>query len=89
MGDWRNVSFAWGGSPIAASWAAKAAGADAEGTAESTAKIDTAIREEFNSLPPYAQARMLDLLAGADPGNMAFWNEILGLDMPDAPPASA
>ena len=56
------------------------------GMDESTARVDAAIREDFNSLPPYAQARMLELLAGADPGNMAFWNEILGLDMPDAPP---
>ena len=56
------------------------------GMDESTARVDAAIREEFNSLPPYAQARMLELLAGADPGNMAFWNEVLGLDMPDAPP---
>ena len=60
-----------------------------QGMDESTAKIDAAIREEFNSLPPFAQARMLELLAGADPGNMAFWNGILGLDMPDAPPANA
>ncbi len=28
------------------------------GMDESTAKIDAAIREEFNSLSPYAQARM-------------------------------
>jgi len=59
------------------------------GMDEGTAKIDAAIREEFNSLPPEAQARMLKLLASADPGNIAFWNEILGLDMPDAPPISA
>ena len=59
------------------------------GMDESTAKVDAAIREDFNALPPEAQARMLELLAGADPGNMAFWNEILGLDMPDAPPVSA
>ena len=59
------------------------------GMDESTARIDAAIREDFEQLPPEAQARMLELLAGADPGNMAFWNEILGLDMPDAPPVSA
>ena len=56
------------------------------GMDESTAKVDATIREDFNALPPEAQARMLELLAGADPGNMAFWNELLGLDMPDVPP---
>lgn len=56
---------------------------------ESTAEVDAAIRAEFNALPPYAQARMLELLAGADPGNMEFWKEVLGLKMPDAPPISA
>ena len=56
---------------------------------ESTAEVDAAIRAEFNALPPFAQARMLELLAGADPGNMEFWKEVLGLKMPDAPPISA
>ena len=56
---------------------------------ESTAEVDAAIRAEFNALPPYAQARMLELLAGADPGNMEFWKETLDLKMPDAPPISA
>lgn len=60
-----------------------------EGMEESTAKVDASIREDFNALPPEAQARMLELLAGTDPGNMAFWNEILGLGMPDTPPVSA
>ena len=56
---------------------------------ESMAKAEAAMRDDFNALPPQAQARMLDLLAGADPGNMGFWKEVLGLDMPDTPPASA
>ena len=56
---------------------------------ESTAEVDAAIRAEFNALPPFAQARMLDLLAGADPGNMEFWKKLLGLDMPDALPVIA
>ena len=60
-----------------------------EGMDESAAKVDAMIREDFNALPPEAQARMLELLAGADPGNMAFWNEIIGLDMPNTPPVSA
>ena len=53
---------------------------------ESTAKVDAAIREDFNALPPQAQVRMLELLGGADPGNMNFWEELLGLKTPDAPP---
>lgn len=56
---------------------------------ESTAKVDAAIREDFAALPPRAQARMLELLEKVDPGNMDFWKELLGLDMPDAPPESA
>ena len=39
--------------------------------------------------PPYVQARMLELLAVADPGNMAFWNEALRLNTPDSPDALA
>ena len=56
---------------------------------ESTAKAEATMREDFNALPPQAQARMFDLLAGADPGNMDFWKEVLGLHMPDTPPISA
>ena len=56
---------------------------------ESTAKVDAAIREDFAGLPPQAQARMLELLAEADPDNMEFWKDLLGLKMPDAPPFSA
>ena len=52
---------------------------------ESTAKAEAAMRDDFNALPPQAQARMLELLAGADPGNMDFWKEALGLKMPDSP----
>ena len=55
---------------------------------ESTAAIDAAIREDFAALPPQAQNRMLDLLEKADPKNMNFWREMLGLDMPDAPPSA-
>ena len=52
---------------------------------ESTAKAEAAMRDDFAALPPQAQARMLELLAGADPGNMDFWKEVLGLKMPDSP----
>ena len=56
---------------------------------ESTAKAEAAMREDFNAMPPQAQARMLELLAGADPDNMEFWKELLGCKMPDAPPVNA
>ena len=59
------------------------------GMDESTVKIEAAIREDFRALPPQAQGRMLELLAEADPDNMEFWKELLGLKMPDAPPISA
>ena len=59
------------------------------GMDESTAKAEAAMRDDFNTLPPQAQARILELLARADPDNMDFWKELLGLKMPDAPPASA
>ena len=60
-----------------------------EGIDAVNAKAEEAMREDFNALPPQAQARMLDLLTGADPDNMDFWKEVLGLKMPDAPPTEA
>ena len=60
-----------------------------EGIDAVNAKAEQAMRNDFNALPPQAQARMLDLLAGADPGNMDFWKEVLGLKMPDEPPTEA
>ena len=56
---------------------------------ENTAKAEAAMRDDFAAMPPQAQARMLELLAGADPGNMEFWKELLGVKMPDAPPIGA
>ena len=57
---------------------------------ESTAKAEAAMRADFQSMPVHAQAAMLNLLEKADPGNMAFWNRVLGIpEMPDEPPATA
>ena len=56
-----------------------------EGIDAVNAKAEQAMREDFNALPPQAQARMLDLLAGADPDSMDFWKEVLGLKMPNSP----
>lgn len=45
---------------------------------ESTARAEAATRDDFAALPPQAQALMLELLTGADPGNMDFWKELFG-----------
>ena len=50
------------------------------------AAIDAAMRADFESLPPEGQAKMLDLLEKADPGNLDWWLEILVGKTPDAPP---
>lgn len=59
------------------------------GMDESAARVDAAIRDDFAAMPPQAQACMLELLEKADPGNMDFWREVLGLKMPDAPPSDS
>ena len=52
----------------------------------STAVIDAAMKRDFESLPPHAQAKMLDLLQKADPDHFDWWLEILVGKTPDAPP---
>ena len=37
------------------------------------AAIDAALRADFSAMPPALQARMLDLLQEADPGNFGWW----------------
>ncbi|MBQ9044068.1 MAG: hypothetical protein IJ111_14790 [Eggerthellaceae bacterium] len=59
-----------------------------EGIDASTAEVEAAMREDFQSWPPEAQAKMLDLLELADPGNFAWWLETLVGKTPDAPPAA-
>ncbi len=58
-----------------------------EQMATSTEKAEKAMREDFQSWPPQAQARMLDLLQKADPANFGWWLSTLVGEMPDAPPA--
>lgn len=43
----------------------------------STVEVDTAMRMEFQSMPPEAQQKMLELLEKADPDNMDFWRKTL------------
>lgn len=52
----------------------------------STAKVESAMRDDFNAMPPQAQALMLDLLEQADPGNFAWWLDALVGEMPNAAP---
>ena len=54
-----------------------------EGIDESAAKIEAAIKSDFESLPPFAQDKLLDLLKQADPNNFAWWLEILVGKTPD------
>ena len=48
--------------------------ADMEST---TAEIDAAMRDDFQQMPPLAQAKMLDLLQKADPEHFDWWLEVL------------
>ena len=43
----------------------------------STVEVDTAMKMDFQSMPPEAQQKMLDLLEKADPENMDFWRKTL------------
>ena len=47
--------------------------------------IEKAIREDFQSWKPEAQAAMLDLLQKADPDHFDYWTGLLIGEMPDAP----
>ena len=48
-----------------------------DGMFASTAEAEAAMREDFNQLPPEAQAKMLGLLQKADPGNFKWWTDLL------------
>ena len=48
--------------------------------------IVAAMRDYLQSLPPEGQAKMLNLLEKADPGNFSWWLSILVGEMPDTPP---
>ena len=51
---------------------------------ESTSRaIEDAIKADFETLPPVAQDKMLDLLEKADPEHFDWWMETLVGSMPD------
>ena len=58
-----------------------------DGMFASTAEVESAMRKDFQSWPPEAQARMLDLLQKADPDHFDWWMETLVGKMPDSPMA--
>lgn len=43
----------------------------------STVEVDTAMKMDFQSMPPEAQQKMLELLEKADPDNVGFWKKTL------------
>ena len=53
----------------------------------STAEVDAAMRADFESLPPEAKVKMLDMLAESGVESREWWEKILcGFEVPDAPP---
>lgn len=55
-----------------------------DGMFESTAKVEAAIRNDFNSMPSIAQAKMLDLLQRVDSEHFDWWLEVLLGKAPDS-----
>lgn len=48
-----------------------------EGMRESTEKVDRAMREDFESMPPEMRRRMFEMLASSGPGVREFWTDLL------------
>lgn len=48
-----------------------------EGMRESTEKVDRALREDFESMPPEMRRRMVEMLASSGPGAKEFWSDLL------------
>lgn len=57
-----------------------------EGMDASTAEVEATMRKDFESMCPNEQAKMLDMLKQADPGNYDWWFETLVGKMPDKAP---
>ena len=56
-----------------------------EDVTASAARIDAALKKDFASMSPIAQARMLDLLQQANPNDLDWWlDTLIGL-MPSSP----
>ena len=56
-----------------------------DGMFESTAKVDAAMKADFESLPPEAQDMLLDMLCASDCMTPEFWKETLFGGMPNSP----
>ncbi len=54
-----------------------------DGMSASTAEVDEMLRADFESMTPFAQDKMLDLLRHADPDNFDWWLEVLVGKVPD------
>lgn len=53
----------------------------------STAKVDAAMRADFEAMPPEMKVKMLDMLAASGVESREWWEKILcGFEVPDAPP---
>lgn len=53
----------------------------------STAKVDAAMRAEFEAMPPEAKVKLLDMLAESGVESREWWEKILcGFEVPDSPP---
>lgn len=53
----------------------------------STDKVDAAMRADFESLPPDAKVKMLDMLAESGVESREWWEKVLcGFEVPDVPP---
>ena len=48
-----------------------------DGIDESNELIEAALKADFESLPPFAQGKMLDLLKQAGPDNIDWWRNVL------------
>lgn len=50
----------------------------------STDKVDAAMRADFESLPPEAKVKMLDMLAESGVESREWWEKVLcGFEVPD------
>ena len=52
----------------------------------STAKVDAAMRADFETMPPEMKVKMLDMLAASGVESREWWEKILcGFEVPDSP----
>lgn len=56
-----------------------------DGMIESTAKVEAAMKTDFESLPPEAREMLVDMLCASDCMTPEFWREVLLGKMPNSP----